>query len=410
MQTVEELRRIIRRIETARPPRPGPEPPETALGGAVLETEHGALVAVRREYPLAHCHGRQPLTDAFDVGPTVLGLIARDGVRPDPRKLLFLDIETTGLSGGTGTYAFLAGVGYLDGGRFVLVQYFMRDLDEEPALLAALDPLLARTSAVVTFNGTGFDLPLLETRFILARRRWPAALPQVDLLRPARRLWSGTLDDCRLGTLERTVLGLDRGGDVPGMLIPSLYFEFLRHRRAARLVPVFAHNRNDVLSLAALLGWLARALAGAGGAGLSPGELAGVGRLWEAHDPERGIACYEAALGAGLAGPAARWVQLRLAWWEKRRARWEVACALWDAVARGGGGPFDARPWEELAKFHEHRARDAAAARQVVLQALGEARAVAAPARLLAALEHRLCRLERRLAGPGMAFSRSASE
>src|SRR5207253_4242092 len=97
---------------------------------------------------------------------------------------LFLDTETTGLAGGTGTYAFLVGVGRLDGDRFVVAQYFMRDLDEEPALLAALVPLLERATGVVTFNGSGFDLPLLETRFVLARRRWPALLPHLDLLRP----------------------------------------------------------------------------------------------------------------------------------------------------------------------------------------------------------------------------------
>ena len=123
------------------------------------------------------------------------------------RGLIFLDTETTGLAGGTGTYAFLVGAAQLEDDRVVVTQFFMRDLDEEPALLAALAPLLERATGIVTFNGAGFDLPLLETRFVLARRRWPAALPHLDLLRPARRVWTACLPDCRLPTLEREVFG-----------------------------------------------------------------------------------------------------------------------------------------------------------------------------------------------------------
>src|SRR5439155_984707 len=116
-----------------------------------------------------------------------LSAVARAGTPAgDSRGLLFLDTETTGLAGGTGTYTFLVGVGRLDGDRFIVEQYFMRDFDEEPALLAALVPLLEQAAGVVTFNGSAFDLPLLETRFVLARRRWPPRLPHLDLLRPAR--------------------------------------------------------------------------------------------------------------------------------------------------------------------------------------------------------------------------------
>src|ERR671934_232524 len=129
---------------------------------------------------------------------------------------------------GTGTYAFLVGAARIEGERLLVLQYFMRDFDDEPALLTALEPLLARARAVVTFNGAGFDLPLLETRFVLARRRWPSALVHLDLLRPARRVWTGCLADCRLTTLESAVLGLAREDDVPGGLIPMLYFDYLR--------------------------------------------------------------------------------------------------------------------------------------------------------------------------------------
>ncbi len=393
--TLDDLRRIIRRIEQRRPPLPAAEPVERVVGGEVVETEAGPLVVVRREYPLGHRHGRLPLRQALAIGPEALELIAPPGEAPaGAHDLLFLDTETTGLAGGAGTCAFLVGAGWVEGDRFVVVQHFMRDFDEEPALLAALEPLLRRAQAVVTFNGAGFDVPLLEARFVMARRRWPGTRAHLDLLRPARRVWARGLDDCRLATLEREVLGLLREDDVPGFLIPGLYFDFLRHRRPAPLARVFAHNRDDVLSLAALLGWFARALTADGAAALRPAELAGLGRLWERADPARAAACYERALAAGLDGPEGQRVRLRLARWEKRRARWEAACALWDAARAAAA--FDARPWEELAKYQEHRRRDFAAAVEIAREALALAQAVGA-SRAVAALAHRLARLERRL-------------
>jgi hypothetical protein len=128
-------------------------------------------------------------------------------------------------------------------------------------------------------------------------------------------------------------------------------------------------------------------------------EWAGLGRLWEPVDVDRGVACYRAALDAGLEGEAAHWVRLRLALWEKRAARWETACELWDAARQCE--LFDPRPWEELAKFHEHRARDLATARAVVTDALDLARAAGAAERVLAAFGHRLGRIERRLGAQG---------
>jgi uncharacterized protein YprB with RNaseH-like and TPR domain len=391
-RTLEELRRVIRRIENVRATRPAPEPIEKLVGGEVVDTGAGPLVVVRREFPLSHRHGRLALGDALAVAAPALELLAPLGAPSDPRGLLFLDTETTGLAGGTGTYAFLVGAAFVERDSFVLVQHFMRDFDEESALLAALDPLLERATGIVTFNGGGFDLPLLETRFVLARRRWPATLAHVDLLRPARRVWSAHFDDCRLPTLERQVLGLVRENDVPGSLIPAIYFDFLRSRRAAPLSRVFEHNRDDVLSLAVLLGWFARALAA--DADLGAGELAGVGHLWQRCDPERAAVYYERALEAGLAGDEGHRIRLRLARWQKQQARWSEACALWREAS--AARVFDVTPWEELAKYHEHRRRDFATALGIVRDALARARASGASARALDALVYRLTRLERR--------------
>jgi hypothetical protein len=394
-----ELRDVIRRLEERS--RPGPAAArggslEETLGGQVEQTERGSVLSVTRRFPIAHNHGRQPLAPAHTMGRGPIGLLGRSGgPAPDPRQLLYLDTETTGLAGGTGTYAFLVGVGFFDGDHFEVRQYFMRDLDEEPALLAALAATLGRFDGLVTYNGTGFDLPLLETRFVLGRRRWRDEVFHLDLLPPARRLWSARLPDCRLGTVERAVLGFVREDDLPGALIPAAYFDYLRHKRPGEMPRVFEHNRHDILSLAALTGWVAAAVESAPETDLGPWELAGVGRLWEPVEPERAEGCYRLALERGLGSPLRERLLDRLAWREKRRTRYDDARALWERAARSQP-VFDARPWEEVAKIDEHHRRDFATALGVVEEALFRGRVSRAPERVLGALEHRLARLVRR--------------
>jgi hypothetical protein len=178
-------------------------------------------------------------------------------------------------------------------------------------------------------------------------------------------------------------------------LIPSLYFRYLRSRRAEELRPVFEHNRLDVLSLVALTGWVARALSDPGGLDLAPEEYLGLGRLWEAQDAERGIECYRTALARGLGSPYRERVLLRLGLRAKREARWHEACRFWEAAISGDSG-FHLGPWEELAKYYEHRCRDLAAAQRLTSLALAEARARGAPDTVGASLAHRLSRLRRR--------------
>ena len=399
---IPDLSRVIQRLEATRRINVASRQMsslEDLLGGVVEETERGRVLVVRRRFEAGHLHGRQLLDAARGMADAPLALLTRTGAPPAGPRLLYLDTETTGLAGGTGTYAFLVGVGFFDGETFEVRQYFMRDLDEEPALLAALDPLLREMDGLVTYNGTGFDLPLLETRFVLARRRWPEAAFHLDLLPAARRLWSGRLPDCRLGTVEQHALGFAREWDLPGALIPSVYFEYLRRKAPGELPRVFEHNRHDILSLAALAGRVADAVARAPGPEFGVEELAGLGRLWEAVDPDRGEACYRMALAGGLPSPARERVLGRLAWREKRRARWDASRVLWEAAARGARF-FDSRPWEEMAKIHEHRLRDLAAAHAVVTEALEHARVHRAPGGVVEALHHRLGRLSRRLERP----------
>jgi uncharacterized protein YprB with RNaseH-like and TPR domain len=409
MESLAELRRVLR-VAGDRPPPPRRPPSlrsaslETLTGGTVQETQNGSIFAIAREFPAEHSHGRVPLRLALDSPPDAFRVITG---RPDApalsgERLLYLDVETTGLAGGTGTYAFLVGVGFFRQGRFAVRQYFMRDLDEEPALLASVAALLPSFDAVVTYNGRGFDIPLLETRFILGRLPWPQHLWQLDFLSFARRLWRHRLPDCRLPTIEASILGVERRNDIPGGLIPSLYFDYLRRRHPGELPRVFAHNQDDLLSLAALVGWSATALLRVGA--LTPEEQIGLGRLWEPLDWERARCCYEMALPS-LRGEASRPIMLLLASRYKRRAEWQAARRLWEDALETEGR-FDPRAWEELAKFYEHRARDLPKAREVTVTALARAeRGERVGEETLAPLRHRLRRLERRLSrrAPGPA-------
>jgi len=406
----------------ASPPEPG-APEGLHIGQGVTlrpaATPAGPVLYAENVYDSSYRHGRLPLAAALDA-PAAAWRRLLPGVDGFPvADALFLDLETTGLSRGVGNYAFLVGVGRFVGGRFRVRQFFLRDFHEEPAALAALLEELASARAVVTFNGRSFDWPLLEARAIVNRLRLPR-LPHLDLLLPARRVWHDALDSCRLARLEEAVLGVRRENDVPGEEIPRLYFSFLQTGDAEPLAGVIEHNRLDILSLAALTGYLAQAAAdplaaAPGGRPLSGAELYGLARTLLAgsrsrEDWDLAGACLEEALRRELPLPLRRRCQQLLVALYKRTGRGEDAVALLKTMAAHDGSS----PWAhiELAKHYEHRARDFAAAREWSLQALDVAlrrraleslRGASAPGREVDAILYRLRRLERRL-------RRSASE
>jgi len=199
-------------------------------------------------------HGGKGLWDLADLPHDLFDGIANSEIPPShPETWAFLDTETTGLAGGSGTCAFLIGVGRITPKGFRVCQYFMRDFAEEASSLSALEEDLASATTLVTYNGKTFDLPLLETRFRMARKKPHfMKLPHLDLLHGARRLWRLRYESCKLTALEAEVLGIEREGDVPGFLIPPIYFDFVRNGIADQLAPVFHHNALDIVSLACL--------------------------------------------------------------------------------------------------------------------------------------------------------------
>jgi len=198
---------------------------------------------------------RLPLEDGlFNLSPVGLRRMGWSGRTFDIRKCLFLDTETTGLSKGAGTIAFLVGIGYVDNDSFVVEQYQMRDYPDEPELISRIGELMERFSCVCTFNGKNFDMPLLETRFTMCRMRdlWKD-MENIDLLYPARRAWKLRLGSCRLSRLEEMILGTPRDGDLPGSEVPQRFFEYLKTGNESLLSEILDHNKQDIATLATLL-------------------------------------------------------------------------------------------------------------------------------------------------------------
>jgi hypothetical protein len=334
------------------PADPRFEGPAVQLGAETVEAEGGVHLRRRARLAPNACHGRAPLAGA-GLHPWLDRWAAR-GLAPEANgasgRVVYLDAETTGLAGGTGTYAFLVGLGVHDGDGFVVEQLFLPGPEHEPPYLAALAERLASAAAVVSYNGASFDLPLVRTRFAMHGLPDPlAGARHLDLLPLARRLWRERLPDCALGTVEREVLGARRSArDVPGAEVPRRYLGFLRSRDARPLRGVLEHNRDDVVALAALRGRIEGLLEdGAGRAAAD--ELVALGRWLEGlGETEAALARFRAAEPAV---PEAAWHAARLL---RRAGRHEEAAARWTALAEAG----DPRAWIELAKHREHRRRD----------------------------------------------------
>ncbi|HXX45620.1 MAG TPA: ribonuclease H-like domain-containing protein [Candidatus Acidoferrales bacterium] len=373
------------------------------LDAQIKRNEFGEHLALRRWF--SDSIGDEAAPDcAFD--PAALRLLAPDAPDSitDADKWLFLDTETTGLAGGTGTYPFLVGIAWWDAGGLEVEQFFMREQSEEHSLLVALRERIAERPVLVTFNGKSFDWPLLETRYRMTRSIKPPALrAHIDFLHPARNLWRLRLGSVRLAELEKHVLGWNRGADVISELIPQTYFDYLRGGPPEPLVPIFQHNQMDLRGLAALATRVLALLANPETHGRDPLELFGLSRICERRgEATRARRLYAHSIARELPPDADRAARRSLARLAKRDGDHDLALELWGKMAGASREGLEA--YEQLAIHYEHRSREPHRAAALVRKALNDLRrasrisAIAPSAHKAWRLrfQQRLARLERK--------------
>jgi uncharacterized protein len=411
------------------------------LGGRVAETTFGQCLVIDRRYEADRFHGSIQIGDCDLEDCEALGVLdpalprpARwqpadegqspvaglgtfsggqtpvVGLRTFPRTV-FIDLETTGLSGGAGTLAFLVGCGYFDLGAFQVRQFLLTSHAAERALLTVVAEFFEGADLIVTYNGKTFDVPVMETRWMFHRLRMPLGeVPHFDMLHPARRLWrsragvGGDVEEsgCRLSTLEHTLFDVRRVGDVPGLEIPGRFFRFLRSGDPRPLEPVLEHNRLDLVSLAAVMARAMQLARGGHPACRDAPEALALGRIYErAGALDRAEGCYASAIDSSkpeVKGEALYRMGLR----HRRERRFAEAAASWRAIieltesrsirrlARLG----DLRQFavEALAIHQEHRERNLDGARELALFALQETAGARANG-----MRHRLARIDRKI-------------
>ena len=415
------------------------------LGGEWRESAGQRFLVIDRKYSPGYRHGRVAVADSLPPpgGPwPLLSLLAGASCGG---RMLFIDLETTGLAGGAGSYAFLVGCAWFEppspsasasarsaahdsaaggasadksasqgGGCFRVRQFFLASFAAERVLLEAVAAAAGESGTVVTYNGKSFDVPLIDTRFQLHRMETPfAGMPHVDMLHPARRLWRSDAaaadregspvrrspgeGGCCLGALEETLCGHTREGDVPGFEIPSRYFHYVRSGDARGLEAVMEHNRLDLLSLALLTARASQLLEDGPAGARTAREALGIGRLYERGGlTEQARVAFVRAADMPGADVMTRAEALRASAMLCRRGRrHEDAAAAWRRILDLRGCPphIMREATEALAVHHEHRLRDPRAARSFAVESM---RLQNSHARQQA-LQHRLARLDRKL-------------
>ena len=320
-------------------PRVAPEALAEAVNGELLAA---GLIRIETNIPLTDTWGRVALSG--------LKTIPRLPGEPDSGHAIYLDTETTGLAGGSGTLVFLVGLAEVKDDRLQLVQFLITSFAAESALLSELAGCLPSDGGLVSFNGKSFDAPLLATRFRMQGLKAPlAGMAHLDLLHPTRRLFGQRWADCRLLTLERELLGYTRTDDLPGSEAPEAWFRYMRAGQADALVRVVEHNRQDIVSLAAGHAMLAQVVHDPHPHAV---DLHALARWWAEADETRALnllAC------SGNLGDDSQRLYAHLL---RRAGRWDAAVSIWERLAEQGCR----ESLERLAKYHEHVSKDVATA------------------------------------------------
>lgn len=311
-------------------------------------------------------YGKIHLSKGLEIKGDILTCLSKDETfnHLDLSTALFVDLETTGLSGGTGVIPFLIGLGYYRDDKFWVVQYFLGELAEEERMLQELDQFFTDMNfqSIVTYNGKGFDIPLLETRFILHRQPFRlGSLPHLDFLYSARSLWRHKHENCQLHHLSRQVVEADRSEDIPSAEIPWRYFQYLQTGNFDLMESVLYHNQEDILSLLGVV--IAGSFICAEGKEedlADAMDLYGAGKIMEkVGKVEKSMHFYERALSGDLSDEVTQMAKRKVSHYLKKNNKWKDALTYWKEIASS--------PWissaqlyslRELAMYFEHKKKD----------------------------------------------------
>ena len=346
------------------------------LAGEIIENDGGDFYKREVHYDLNRNHGFYQIGEIFDHQSSDFKVLLdkeKKNIFKDKKikellsNFLFIDTETTGLMGGTGTLPFMIGAGYFQDDQFIVRQYFMRDYDDEYSLLLDLKNLISQNNYLVSFNGKSFDLPLLETRFVLNRMDKPESSYHFDLLHISRRVWNH-LDSCSLGNLENEILDIYRKDDVSGNQIPKIYFKYLRKKDPLLVAPIFKHNLIDIVSLVILLKHLLEVYNNSCNCQLSAYELYNLGHYWQKKKAiKKSIDFLEEARKKSKEYKLNEEIAKKLSWQYKRKENWIKAVLIWEKMVENDQGRLF--PYRELAKYYEHQKKDFKKAKNYVKQA-----------------------------------------
>ncbi|MCF7804287.1 MAG: ribonuclease H-like domain-containing protein [Candidatus Marinimicrobia bacterium] len=382
----ENVRRAYKRLEELVP-------------GEYMNTPAGDIYRARTTYDADYIHGNCSIDEYFDIDIRRLFELGKlkDTEVPEHSGGLFLDTEASGLSGGTGTYAFMIGLGYFHENEFVVDQLFVDSYATEEGMLDLLREYVKASAFLVTFNGKSFDINLLNTRYAMHGQASPFDdMPHLDLLHPSRNLWDLTLENCKLQTLEREILEFARAHDTPGEEVPGIYFDFIRTGDPSEIAGVFEHNVHDIVSLVSVTIMLEQNFREIRSIPTENGlTMFSRARIYERrHDYENAIECYTKALEQDLT-KSRRFTALgNIAALHKRGENWERAIYLWEEQIEVMP-TFALEPYVELAKYYEHQEKNFVAAMEYVNTVIEQLPGHREDE--LAALEHRLNRLRRKL-------------
>jgi uncharacterized protein YprB with RNaseH-like and TPR domain len=331
------------------------------------------LQFIENPYPLDVKYGRVTLSSGLEIKGNILTCLSKESAfeNLDLSTALFIDLETTGLSGGTGVIAFLVGLGFYKDDKFYVAQFFLGELAEEEKMIQELGQFFSQMNfkSVVTFNGKGFDMPLLETRFILHKQPFTLSeLPHLDFLFPARSLWRHKHESCRLYHLAREVVEADRSEDIPSAEIPWRYFEYLNTGNFELIEPILYHNQEDILSLLGVIIVGSFFFSDEKKDKFSDAmDLFGAGRVMEnVGEAEKSVHFFKRALEGGLSDELSLTAKKKISYYFKKNQEWKSAVSLWKEMTSSNTQSKDQLcSFRELAMYLEHKEKKYEEARKI---------------------------------------------